>query len=457
MPLDTADLVRRYDRPGPRYTSYPTALEFHEGLGNAEYREHLAKAAQRAGPLSLYLHLPFCEARCLFCGCNVVVTKRRDVAERYLSFLLREIDTVARLLGRGRPVTQYHWGGGTPTYLSPEQMRRLHGAVRDRFAFDPDAEAAIEVDPRVTTTEHLDTLRELGFNRLSVGVQDFTTDVQEAIGRRQTFEQTVALVDRARALGFRSVNLDLIYGLPLQTAATFRETLDLVAGIRPERLAIYSYAHVPWLKGHQRKIPEAQLPAPSTKLELLVTAVTRLTAAGYVSIGMDHFAVPEDELARAAREGTLWRNFMGYTVRRGSDLVACGMTGIGDIDGTFFQNRRKLHEYERAVEAEGLAVERGYAPTPDDRLRRHVITALMCDFRVRREDVERRFGIRFDEAFARELEELRPLEADGLVRVDGGGITVPESGRLFVRNVCMVFDALLKRHGKERPRWSRTV
>jgi oxygen-independent coproporphyrinogen-3 oxidase len=457
MPLAMAELVRRYDRPGPRYTSYPTALEFHEGLGVDAYREHLVEAARRPGPLSFYLHLPFCEERCLFCGCNVVATKRREVAERYLGFLLREIDAVARLVGRGRPITQLHWGGGTPTYLAPEQMRRLHGAVRDRFAFDPEAEIAIEVDPRVTTAEQLATLRDLGFNRLSVGVQDFTTDVQRAIGRRQTLAQTTALVDEARRLGFLSLNLDLIYGLPLQTPSSFRETLERVLEIRPDRLAVYSYAHVPWLKGHQRRIAVEELPAPETKLELLVAAVTTLSGAGYVPIGMDHFALPQDELAGAARAGTLWRNFMGYTVRRGTDLVACGMTGIGDIGGAFFQNRRQLHAYERAVAETGLAVERGYLPTDEDRLRRHVITALMCNFRVDFADVARRFAVDPRAAFARELAELAALAADGLVRVDAEGISVPERGRLFVRNVCMVFDAHLRRHGAGRPRWSRTV
>jgi oxygen-independent coproporphyrinogen-3 oxidase len=454
MPLKTADLVRRYDRPGPRYTSYPTALELHEGLGREAFREELRKAAQREGPLSLYVHLPFCEERCLFCGCHVVVTRKREVAERYLGFLEKEIDAVARLLGRGRRVTQLHWGGGTPTYLAPDQMRRLFGAIRDRFALDPDAEIAIEVDPRVTTAEHLETLKELGFNRLSAGVQDFSTEVQEAIGRHQTYAQANALVEKARELGFRSINLDLVYGLPRQTLESFEETLRTVTALRPDRLAIYSYAHVPWLKGHQRKIDTGDLPAAETKAGLLASAVRMLGAAGYVPIGMDHFALPDDELATAAREGGLWRNFMGYTVRRGSDLVAMGLSAISDVDGTFLQNHRKLHAYEKAVEEGGLATERGYAPTTDDRLRRHVITELMCNFRVERADVERRFGIRFDEVFARELQELRPLAEDGLVELDPKGITVKE--RLFVRNVCMAFDAYLGRH-RGRPRWSRTV
>jgi oxygen-independent coproporphyrinogen-3 oxidase len=454
MPLTTAELVRRYDRPGPRYTSYPTALELHEGLGTDAYREALRRAGRRDGPLSLYVHLPFCEERCLFCGCHVVVTKHREIAERYLGSLEKEIAAVAGLLGRGRRLTQLHWGGGTPTYLSPDQMRRLFGMVGDRFATDPEAEIAIEVDPRVTTPEHLATLKELGFNRLSAGVQDFAPEVQEAIGRHQTYAQAAALVAKARELGFKSVNLDLVYGLPRQTAESFERTLRTVTELLPDRLAIYSYAHIPWLKGHQRRIDAEDLPQAETKAALLAAAVRMLTAAGYVPIGMDHFALPDDELARAAREGGLWRNFMGYTVRRGNDLVGLGLSAIGDLDGTFFQSQRKLHAYERAAAEGGLATERGYAPTPDDRLRRHVITELMCNFRLDRADVERRFGIRFDEAFARELEELRPLAEDGLVQVDAQGVTVRE--RLFVRNVCMIFDAYLGRH-RGRPRWSRTV
>jgi oxygen-independent coproporphyrinogen-3 oxidase len=349
-------------------------------------------------------------------------------------------------------VAQLHWGGGTPTYLSPEQMRRLMGALRDRFALDPDAEVAIEVDPRVTTAEHLEALRDLGFQRLSAGVQDFCPEVQEAIGRHQTHGQAVALVTRARELGFASINLDLVYGLPRQTSASFRETLARVVALRPDRLAIYSYAHIPSVKGHQKKLDASALPSPEAKLELLTLALSELK--GYVPIGMDHFALPEDELARAAKGGTLWRNFMGYAVRRGLDLIGFGLSAIGDLDGAFFQNHRKLHRYEGAAGAEGIATERGYAPTPDDRLRRHVITALMCNFRVSKADIRRRFGVAFDEAFAPEIETLLPLAADGLVRIEADGIAVTE--RLFVRNVCMVFDAYLARH-RERPRWSRTV
>jgi oxygen-independent coproporphyrinogen-3 oxidase len=455
--VNTEELLRRYDRPGPRYTSYPTALEFHEGVDNAAYARALEHAAAQRAPLSFYLHLPFCEERCLFCGCNVVITKKREVARRYVDVLAREIREVARRLGARRRVSQYHWGGGTPTYLDPEQIRGLHRVFAAEFNLEPDAEMAVEADPRVTTAEHLRALREMGFNRLSFGVQDFAREVQREVKRVQSFEQTEALVAEARGLGFDSINLDLIYGLPRQTPQSFRKTLELVRRLRPERVAVYSYAHVPWLKGHQRRIRTELLPDPKTKLSLFASAISVLREAGYLSIGMDHFALPEDELGRGAANGTLGRNFMGYTVRSAPDLIACGLSGIGSVGGAFFQNRRKLHDYERAVEEDGLAVERGYVSTPEDRLRQYVISSLMCSFKLDFSELERRFGVRFSEAFARESQELEPLEADGLVRRVEAGLVVTDAGRLFVRNVCMVFDAHLSRSRDDAPRWSRTV
>ena len=449
MNASLEDLLRRY-------TSYPTAVEFHEGVGAETYRSHLERAARSREPLSLYVHLPFCEERCLFCGCNVVVTKRRDVAARYLDMLVREIDALAAFVGR-RPVAQMHWGGGTPTYLDPDPIRRLHGAIAERFAFTPGAERGIEVDPRVTTRAHLETLRDLGFDRLSAGVQDFAADVQEAIGRFQTLRQTTDLVAEARSLGFASINLDLVYGLPRQTAEAFAASLDLVLELRPDRLAVYSYAHVPWMKGHQRKIPPASLPSPATKLALFTTAVAALTEGGYDAIGMDHFALPGDELARAARNGTLGRNFMGYTVHAAPDMVACGLSGIGDVAGAYVQNHPKLHAYEAAVARDDLAVERGYLLSDDDRLRREVIASLMCRFRLDLDDIGRRFGIDARARFAPDLERLQPMEEDGLVRRDEGTLHVTEEGRLFVRNVCMCFDAHLDKPAPARPRWSRTV
>ena len=449
--------IRRYDRPGPRYTSYPTALEFHPEVDHGAYVRHLEQAATRSAPLSFYIHLPFCEERCLFCGCNVVVTKQREIAAHYLEVLAQEVRQLARHLGGRRRLSQYHWGGGTPTYLSADQMRTLQGVVLENFEIEPDAEVAIEVDPRVTSREQLATLHELGFNRLSVGVQDFDPDVQAEVHRIQPLELTERLLAEGRALGFTSTNVDLIYGLPLQKPESFHGTIEDVIRIRPERIAIYSYAHVPWMKGHQRKIRPETLPTPETKLELFTTAISLLQGAGYVSIGMDHFALPDDELGRASLNGTLGRNFMGYTVRQAPDMLACGLSGIGDVEGAYFQNERKLHSYQRAVEERGLAVERGYVRTEDDHLRRFVIGTLMCTFGLEFAAVEDRFGIRFGETFRPELEELQSMAADGLVEVTGTSLQVTEEGRLFVRNICMTFDAYLRRPSDDTPRWSRTV
>lgn len=454
----TAERIRRYDRPGPRYTSYPTAAELHPAVDARVYAAHLERAREAAAdPLSLYLHLPFCAERCLYCGCNVVITRKRQVAERYLGGLEREIRDVAHHLGPRRRLRQMHWGGGTPTYLTAGELERLARLVRGTFDLEPGAEMAIEIDPRVTSLEQLETLRALGFNRLSLGVQDFTPEVQRAVHRVQSFEQSATLVDAARGLGFRSINVDLIYGLPLQTPETFAASLDLVLRLRPERAAVYSYAHVPWLKVQQRRIREADLPSPAVKLELIASAIDAFEAAGYRSIGMDHFAVPEDELGRAVDNGTLWRNFMGYTVRQAPDLIGCGMSAISDVAGGLFQNETKLIRYQRAVEADTLATHRGFVLSAEDRVRRFVITSLMCRFAVDAADVEARFGVDFTRSFASELDALLPLAADGLVEITGEGIRVVGDGRLLVRNVCMVFDAYLRRGDDDQPRFSRTV
>lgn len=455
----TVDLLKRYDRPGPRYTSYPTAVEFNERFDEAAYRDRLAEAARAAGdPLSLYLHLPFCEERCSFCGCMVIITKKREVAARYLEYLHRELAMLADALNGRRTLVQYHWGGGTPTYLSPAQMAALHEVVTRHFDIQPGAEVAIEVDPRVTSFEQLELLRQMGFNRLSMGVQDFTPAVQEAVNRIQPEEQTRALFDRARALGFESINIDLIYGLPLQTRESFAKVADTVAHMRPDRIAVYSFAHVPWIRGHQKKLDPAAIPVGERKLELFVEAMTRFTAAGYVQIGMDHFALPGDELARASASGVLHRNFMGYTTKPAADMVGAGVSAIGDVRGAFAQNVKKLSTYYEAIDAGRFPIERGYRLDADDRLRRVVITELMCNFRVRRADVERRFEIAFEPYFSRELDELAagPV-ADGFVRLDADGIEVTPRGRLFVRNVAMIFDRHLRCRSGERPVFSRTI
>jgi len=459
MDAITPDLLRKYDRPGPRYTSYPTAAEFNDGVGAGDYAKCVAGAAGRADQsLGLYFHLPFCEERCSFCGCNVVITKKREVSTRYLGILAKEVRDVAARLGERARVRQLHWGGGTPTYLTPDEMVELDRITREHFVLDEDREQAIEIDPRVTTFEHLAVLRELGFNRLSLGIQDFTPEVQVAVNRVQSYEQTRDQIEEARRLGFESINADLIYGLPKQTVETYRSSLEKVLALRPDRVAVYSYAHMPWLKANQRRVGDEDLPSPETKIELFASAMRAFLGAGYVSIGMDHFALPEDDMGRAVQDGTLWRNFMGYTVKHAPDSVAFGVSSIGDVNGAFVQNHRKLSNYERVVESGELPIERGYLLSDDDHIRRHVITALMCTFTVDKADVGRRFGIEFHEYFASELKALAGLQDDGFVRVSDGRIDVVDTGRLFVRNVCMVFDAYLEGHLQgDKPRFSRTV
>jgi oxygen-independent coproporphyrinogen III oxidase len=457
------ETVRRFDRPGPRYTSYPTAVEFTEAVGLEAYRERLESAnADRAEPLSLYAHLPFCEHRCLFCGCHVVITPHMPVAEKYLDYLKREIELVARHLPDRRSVVQMHWGGGTPTYYSPAQLRDLFDHIRARFGFEAGAEIALEVDPRVTSAQHLETLAELGFNRLSMGVQDLTPQVQAAITRNQTYEQTETLVRQARATGFtEGINIDLIYGLPRQEPVTFGENLDQVIGLRPDRVAMYSFAYVPWIRGHQKKLDPETLPSPEVKLELYLMAMERFLAAGYQPIGMDHFALPEDELAVAARAGRLYRNFMGYTVMPASDMVGVGISGIGEVQHAFFQNEKKLSTYYEKLDAGQLPVGRGYLLDQDDRIRQYVIQQIMCNFQVRKADVEARFGVRFDQYLAVSLARLDEVREAGFVELDRDGLRVTPQGRVFVRNVCMAFDRYLleKEAAREaaRPVFSRTV
>ena len=452
-------LIERYDRPGPRYTSYPTAVEFHTGFGAQDYGARLAEADQSDAPLSLYLHVPFCEERCAYCGCAVIATRKRDVAATYLDYLEREIAMLAGALRTRRRVVQYHWGGGTPTYLSPAQIVRLDAAVRRHFDIAPDAEQAIEIDPRVTTRTQIALLRRLGFNRLSFGVQDFDDRVQQAIHRRQSEQATRELYWAARDAGFESINFDLIYGLPLQTVESFTRTLASVVDLLPDRIAVYSYAHVPWVRPNQKVIDPLDLPDAAAKRRLLGAAIETFTAAGYESIGIDHFALPDDELAIAARERRLHRNFMGYTVRPAPDSVALGVSAISDVAGAFSQNHKSLARYYEAIDAGRFPVERGYALSPDDKIRRYAIAMLMCNFHLDGAALRARFGVGLREYFTPELERLTapggPV-GDGLVVLENDALTVTPLGRLFVRNVCMVFDTYLAAH-EGRPTFSRTV
>jgi len=457
----TPELLARHDQPGPRYTSYPTALEFSETFDRDEYAGALATAAGHPHrPLSLYLHLPFCEARCSFCACHVVVTKNRNLSDVYLERVVEEAELVASRLGARRRLVQYHWGGGTPTYYPPEVLAGLHQQLMERFELDPGAEVGIEVDPRVTTIEHLRLLDELGFNRISLGVQDLDAGVQEHIGRHQTEEQTVSLYQAARDLGFESINLDLIYGLPGQDEATLGRTLDRVVELRPDRLAVYSFAFVPWIRPHQKRMDPALLPDTDAKFSLLASVVTRLTGVGYRQIGMDHFALPDDDLARAAASGSLNRNFMGYTTKRDTEIVALGTSGISDLSFAYAQNHRRLASYLQDVDDGLLPIERGYRLSRENRLRRHVITELMCNGSIDLDEAAARFG--WDDAgiFGNEIVELtRPggLVDEGMAVVEGRTVHATELGMLFVRRLARVFDVHTARRDDDRPVFSRTV
>ena len=456
----TADLLARYDRPGPRYTSYPTAVEFHDGFTAADYDARLAAAnALGDAPLSLYVHLPFCEERCLFCGCHVIVTKHKEMAAPYLDLLARETQLLAARLPDRRRVAQLHLGGGTPTYYSPAQLTALLTPLLREFRPIAGAELALEADPRVTTIAHLDALADLGFNRISLGVQDLTPAVQEAVNRVQTLEQTAALIEHARRRGFRGINVDLIYGLPLQTPESFERTVDAIIGLGVDRAAVYSFAFVPWVRGNQKKLEEDQLPDAETKVALFAIARERFLEAGYEPIGMDHFARPDDELARAKREGRLRRNFQGYTVIPGADVIGLGISAIGDVRGAYVQNEKKLSTYEEAVTAGVLPVARGVARSADDELRRTVIHELMCNMRLDTGAIERQFGIPFAPYFADDLAELAEYERTGMVRVSPAAIEVTPLGELFIRNLAMCFDRYQreKHAAQASPVFSRTV
>ncbi len=437
------DLVRRYDRSGPRYTSYPTAMAFSEDFTESDYRAAAAISNQRhpPKPLSLYFHIPFCATICFYCACNKIVTRNRSHAEPYVAALLQELALQAELFDSDRPVEQLHWGGGTPTFLSSQQMRLLMQATRRHFRLrdDDSGEYSIEIDPRTVDADDMAMLRELGFNRVSFGVQDFDPAVQKAVNRIQSEEQTLAIMEAARLQEFHSISIDLIYGLPLQSAASFSTTLDKVIDARPDRLAIFNYAHLPQRFKTQRQIDSASLPAPEEKLRILGLCIQRLQEAGYVYIGMDHFALPGDKLAHALADGSLQRNFQGFASHAQCDLVAMGITAIGQVDDCYAQNVRDTSRYYALVKAGRLPVLRGVQLTRDDRLRRRVISELICHGHVDKRTVVEDF----DAYFARELESLAPMQADGLVRDEPDAIRVMAPGRLLIRNICMPFDRYL--------------
>lgn len=434
-------LLEKYRTSAPRYTSYPTAVDWDkESFDPASYTERLAAASTKEDPLSVYVHLPFCAEMCLYCGCNVVITRSEVRVEAYLDRLEKEFQTVAESGITRRPVRQYHWGGGTPTHLNIEQIQRVSGWFNKAFHLTEGAEVAIEVDPRVTTAEQIEVLAGLGFNRVSMGVQDFELDVQKAIKRVQSQEQTQAIFDASRANGIASVNMDLIYGLPHQTREGFARTVNTTIEMRPERVALFHYAHVPWLKKHMEALDMDAAPNSATKLEIFVDATERFLEAGYVYLGLDHFALPDDDLALALGEGTLHRNFMGYTTRNSSDMVSLGVSSIGEVDGCFAQNTPVESDYLKLVDERGFATMRGHHLSADDRLRRDVILGLMCNGRLAKAPIERDHGIEFDVTFAQELRALEPLAQDGLVELLPDRLQLTSLGQMFMRNVALPFD-----------------
>ncbi len=439
------DLVRRYDGNGPRYTSYPTADRFTDAYGEDDYRAALAKlGGEGSSPVSLYVHLPFCESICYYCACNKVITRDKARATTYVGYVAREIEAVAgALAGRAR-ASQLHWGGGTPTFLSVADMAALDDTLRGAFDFAADAECSIEIDPRRADATTIAALARLGFNRMSVGIQDFDPAVQQAVNRIQGEAETRAVIDAARAHGFGSVSVDLIYGLPRQTVAGFARTLARVATLRPDRIALYSYAHVPHLFKSQRGIDAATLPGAQEKLDILALAVERLAAEGYVYIGMDHFALPDDSLAKALRDGTLHRNFQGYSTQAETALLAFGVSAIGSLGESYVQNERDLDAYYARLDAGDLPVMRGVALTGDDHVRRAAIQALMCDGAIDTADFGARHGLEFSRYFAEDLAALAPLADDGLVRIGERRLDVTPRGRQVVRAVAMAFDKRLR-------------
>ena len=451
------DLINRYDKAGPRYTSYPTALELHDGFTEAHYRAEIVKSNALGGPLSLYFHIPFCDTVCFYCACNKIVTKNRQHAEPYLANLLKEIALQGSLFDSNRVVNQLHWGGGTPTFLNAQQMQQLMDATRQHFSLKEDdtGEYSIEIDPRETNSETIKHLRSLGFNRISLGVQDFDPAVQKAVNRLQTEAQTFGVLEQARAEGFRSTNIDLIYGLPLQTVESFSKTLDKVLQVSPDRFSIFNYAHMPSSFKTQRQINDADMPNAKVKLDILQMVGQKLLAAGYVYIGMDHFAKPDDELAIAQREGKLYRNFQGYSTHSDCDLIGFGITSIGRVGDVYSQNVKDLESYEQLLSQQKLPVFKGVALDDDDKCRAAVITQLICNFQLTFSQIERAYAIRFAEYFSLELEALKPMQADGLLNLTEEGIEVLSAGRFLIRNICMVFDKYLAQ--KHQQQFSKVI
>ena len=452
------DLIKKYDKPGPRYTSYPTAPQFSDAFTQEDFLNEIIKTNQGGSlaDLSLYFHLPFCDTLCYFCGCNMIVTHNRDRIQRYLKYLKKEIDHIRSLIPEDRKTIQQHWGGGTPTHLSPDEISDLIAYIRQRFEIAPGAEVSCEIDPRELTKDHLASLRSGGFNRISMGVQDVNVKVQKAVNRIQPEALTRRVVDWVRELGFESLNVDLIYGLPFQTANNFEKTVDTIIDIYPDRIALFNFAYVPWMKKHQKLIRLEDLPTPEEKLRILKMSVEKLTGAGYVFIGMDHFAKPDDELAVALKEKKLYRNFQGYSTNAGADLYAMGITSISQFGNIYAQNEKKEKEYFAALDKGILPTVKGCRLNPDDVLRRKVITRLMCDFELDFKAIEDEFSIDFESYFRWGLGNLKVMGDDQLIRIEDRKLHVTDMGRFLIRNIAMNFDGYLERK-EDQARYSRTV
>lgn len=452
----TTALLEKYCKSGPRYTSYPPAPHFHTSFSEAEWQDELKITEESTRGLSLYVHIPFCDSLCWYCGCNMAATRDYSRASRYLDILFQEIDRVAEYVSPKRIVRQVHWGGGTPTFLRPEDMERLFRQLRSHFTWAHDAEIGCEVDPRDLTRRHLEMLKHLGFNRVSLGVQDLDERVQRAVNRIQPESIVCEVYGWMRELDFDSINLDLMIGLPHQTVRHFGQTLDVIIDLAPDRLAVFNYAHVPWLKRHQKLIPETDLPDTETRFALQALTFNRLTKAGYVYIGMDHYALPNDELVRAQQKRTLYRNFQGYTTHKECDILAFGATSISQTESVYVQNVKKLSDYRTRIQSGHFATERGFRLSRDDQLRREVITQVMCDLELNIAEREKVWGINFWSYFQSSRATLEEMEKDGLLILEGDWIHVEEIGRLFIRNIAMQFDAYLSNQ-IEMPRYSKTV
>lgn len=449
-------LIEKYNVPGPRYTSYPTAVEFEERFDPVDFETYLKEYNSQPRRLSLYFHIPFCFSLCWYCGCTKIITRDASRGEVYIDYLEKEMDRLAPLLHKESRVVQLHFGGGTPTFLSPDELRRLGAAIHHRFHFAGDAEISIEIDPRRLTRDHVTAIREAGFNRASLGIQDTNADVQEAIHRIQPMEKNREVTGWLREAGFESVNFDLIYGLPRQTTETFTQTLEDILELEPDRLAVYSYAHVPWIMPAQKLLNEDEFPSTDEKLGMLSKAIRFLTSNGYEYIGMDHFARTGDELAEARSNGTLQRNFQGYSTHGGTDLYAFGMSGISQVGKLYYQNTKDINAYYEALDDERWAVQKTRWLNEDDLLRRDVIMQLMCRTELPFAEVDERWGIEAVDYFHEEIDRLDGLEADGLVERKPDRIKITSKGRLFLRNIAMVFDRYLHLKKSEKT-YSKTV